>query len=229
MVMEYIAGRTLDAAIPRQGMRLGEALKVAIPVADSLAKAHSAGIIHRDVKPSNIMIADDGRVKILDFGLAKLTECDVGSEDETRTERARTEEGIIIVGTISYMSPEQAEAKKIDARSDIFSFGAVLYEMVTGRKAFQGDSRVSTLSAILKDDPKPPGNLPAEVDRILRRCLRKDPARRFQSMADVKVELDQVREESDSGRLAEPAVLASSHRRRILRVAWGRCWQQRWP
>ena len=220
MVMEYIAGRTLDAAIPRHGMRLGEALKVAIPVADGLAKAHSAGIIHRDVKPSNIMIADDGRVKILDFGLAKLTEDSMSSEDETRTERANTEEGAI-VGTISYMSPEQAEAKKLDARSDIFSFGAVLYEMVTGRRAFQGDSRVSTLSAILKDDPKPPENLPAEVDRILRRCLRKDPARRFQSMADVKVELDEVREESDSGRLVGPGARAYPHRHWILPIALG--------
>src|SRR5262249_6756285 len=110
---------------------------------------------------------------------------------------------------------------KVDARSDIFSFGAVLYEMVTGRKAFQGDSRVSTLSAILKDDPKPPENLPAEVDRILRRCLRKDPARRFQSMADVKVELDEIREESDSGKLAAPAVPGSSHRDRILPVFLG--------
>ncbi|HUQ91084.1 MAG TPA: protein kinase [Bryobacteraceae bacterium] len=200
MVMEYIDGKTLEAVIPRQGMRLAEALKVAIPIADGLAKAHSAGIIHRDLKPSNIMIGDDGRAKILDFGLAKLTEDAPSSEDNTRTQRAHTEDGVI-VGTISYMSPEQAEGKKIDARSDIFSFGSVLYEMVTGHKAFQGESRISTLSAILREEPKPVENLPPEVDRILRRCLRKDPARRFQSMADVKVELEETREESESGKL----------------------------
>ena len=211
MVMEYIAGKTLDAAIPRQGMRLGEALKVAIPVTDGLAKAHSAGIIHRDMKPSNIMIADDGRVKILDFGLAKLTESEVGSEDATRTERARTEDGVIL-GTISYMSPEQAEAKKLDARSDIFSFGTVFYEMVTGRRPFQGDSRVSVLSAILKDEPKPPENLPAEVDRILRRCLRKDRDRRFQHMDDLRVALLEVKEDTESGSASPLAGPRSSGR-----------------
>ena len=167
MVMEFIAGKTLDATIPRQGMRLGEALKIAIPVADGLAKAHSAGIIHRDVKPSNIMVANDGRVKILDFGLAKLIEVAVGPGDETRTERPQTEKGAIL-GTISYMSPEQAEGKKLDVRSDIFSFGAVLYEMLTGRRAFQGDSKVSTLSAILKDDPKPPENIQSDLEKIVR-------------------------------------------------------------
>src|SRR5262249_36289040 len=114
MVMEYVDGKTLGAAIPRGGMRLEEALKIAIPIADGLAKAHEAGIIHRDIKPSNIMIAADGRVKILDFGLAKLTEALPNTSESTRTEGAVTEDGAI-VGTISYMSPEQAEGKKLDA------------------------------------------------------------------------------------------------------------------
>ena len=130
IVMEYVAGKTLDQRIPRKGMRLNEALKVAIQMADALAKAHSAGIIHRDLKPTNVMVTDDGLVKVLDFGLAKLTELD-SNEGTTRTLQSLTEEGMII-GTLSYMSPEQAEGKKVDARSDIFSFGAVLYEMATG-------------------------------------------------------------------------------------------------
>lgn len=220
IVMEYVDGKTVDALIPRNGMRLGEALKTAIPVADGLARAHAAGIVHRDVKPSNIMVASDGRVKILDFGLAKLTERSESSEgDATRPALPRTQDGAIL-GTISYMSPEQAEAKTLDGRSDIFSFGALLYEMLTGRRAFQADSLASTLSAILKEEPKPIENLPAEVDRILRRCLKKDPARRFQSMADVKVELEEVREESDSGRLLAP-VAATQNRNRLLPILIG--------
>jgi serine/threonine protein kinase len=220
MVMEFIEGKTLDAVIPRQGMRLGEALKLAIPVADGLAKAHSAGIIHRDVKPSNIIIADDGRVKILDFGLAKLTEAPVGHNDQTLTARAQTEDGAIL-GTIAYMSPEQAEGKKLDARSDIFSFGVVLYEMLSGRRAFSGDSKASTVSAILKEDPKTVENLPGEMERILRRCLRKDPGRRFHSMVDVKVELDEVREDSESGTLTKATPVTPARRGWILPVALG--------
>ena len=153
VVMEYVAGKTLDQLIPRKGLRLNETLKLAIQMADALAKAHSAGIIHRDLKPTNVMVTDDGLVKVLDFGLAKLTEVE-SDEGGTRTTQLQTEEGTI-VGTVSYMSPEQAEGKKVDARSDIFSFGAVLYEMVTGQKAFQGDSKMSTLAAILKQEPKP--------------------------------------------------------------------------
>ena len=131
--MECVSGKTLDQLIPRHGMRLNEALKYAVQIADALARAHSAGIIHRDLKPGNIMVNEHGLMKVLDFGLAKLTEATFSVEDDsTRTMRPTTEEGKI-VGTIAYMSPEQAEGKKVDARSDIFSFGSVLYEMVTGR------------------------------------------------------------------------------------------------
>src|SRR5450755_1233890 len=143
--MEYVSGKALDRLIPRHGMRLNEALKCAVQIADALARAHSAGIVHRDLKPGNIMVNEHGLVKVLDFGLAKLTEATpVDGDESTRTMRPATEEGTI-VGTVAYMSPEQAEGKKVDARSDIFSFGSVLYEMVTGEKAFHGDTKASTL------------------------------------------------------------------------------------
>ena len=201
VVMEYVAGKTLDQMIPRKGLRLNETLKLAVQMADALAKAHSAGIVHRDLKPTNVMVTDDGLVKVLDFGLAKLTEVE-SDEGGTRTTQLQTEEGTI-VGTVSYMSPEQAEGKKVDARSDIFSFGAVLYEMVTGQKAFQGDSKMSTLMAVLKQEPKPISQLvpatPRDLEKIINRCLRKDLGQRFQHMDDLKVELEELKKESDSG------------------------------
>ena len=136
-------------------MKLNDALKVAIQIADGLAKAHAAGIIHRDLKPGNVMVGEDGLVKVLDFGLAKLTErLQVREDGRTDTMPAWTEEGTIL-GTAAYMSPEQAAGKPADTRSDIFSFGSVLYEMVTGQRAFQGDSKMSTLAAILNQEPKP--------------------------------------------------------------------------
>jgi Tol biopolymer transport system component len=215
IAMEYVAGKTLDQLIGRKGMQVAGLLRYAVQIADALAKAHSAGIIHRDLKPSNIMVTDDGVVKVLDFGLAKLTEPASGELGETKTVRAEkpdTEEGTI-VGTVAYMSPEQAEGKKVDVRSDIFSFGSVLYEMVTGRRAFRGDSRLSTLSAILKEEPAPaPPDVPRDLDKIITRCLRKDPARRFQHADDLKVALLELKEESDSGKLAAPGVAASSSR-----------------
>lgn len=205
VVMEHVTGKTLEQLIPRQGLKLNEALKYSIQLADALANAHSAGIIHRDLKPGNIMVTSDGLVKVLDFGLAKLTESEpVGEEGTTQTLRPSTEEGTI-AGTVVYMSPEQAEGKAVDARSDIFSFGSVLYEMVTGQRAFQGDSKISTLAAILNKEPKPVSELnrvmPRELEKIIRRCLRKDPARRFQDMDDLKVALQELKEESDSGTL----------------------------
>ena len=202
IAMEYVEGKTLGELIGRKGLKLSEALKYAIQVADALAKAHAAGIVHRDLKPGNVMVTVEGRVKVLDFGLAKLTEAaPVSPEDQTLTHRQSTELGLV-VGTASYMSPEQAEGKKVDARSDIFSFGSVLYEMLTGRQAFRRDSHALTLAAILHlEPPALPEGTPGEMERILARSLRKDPARRFQNMADLKVALEELKEESDSGKL----------------------------
>src|SRR6266568_4298916 len=155
MAMEFIDGQTLDHRIGSRGMRLNLALKYAIQVAGALARAHGAGIVHRDLKPGNVMVDKHEQVKVLDFGLAKLSErASCGEFETTLTERPKTDEGTII-GTVSYMSPEQAEGKQVDARSDIFSFGSMLYEMVTGARAFHGATKMSTLSAILKEDPKP--------------------------------------------------------------------------
>ncbi|MBP1599298.1 MAG: serine/threonine protein kinase, partial [Acidobacteria bacterium] len=186
IAMEYVEGKTLDQLIGHRGIRLNDALKHAVQIAEALTKAHSVGIVHRDLKPTNLMVNEDGVVKVLDFGLAKLTERIQGDETASTATiddegRPITEEGVI-VGTVAYMSPEQAEGKKVDARSDIFSLGSVRYEMVTGQKAFQGTSKMSTLSAILHQEPKPVSGItpaiPADLEKLINRCLRKDPERR---------------------------------------------------
>jgi eukaryotic-like serine/threonine-protein kinase len=205
IIMEFVAGKVLERLIPRRGMQAGEALKYAVQIADALAAAHAAGIVHRDIKPRNIIVSEQGLVKVLDFGLAKLTEASYDGADVTRTLRPVTEEGVI-VGTAAYMSPEQAEGNPVDARSDIFSFGAVFYEMLTGCVAFQRGTKASTIAAILRDDPVQAGRItqpcPPEVERILKRCLRKDPSQRFQHTDDLKVELEELKRESDSGLLS---------------------------
>ncbi len=218
IAMEFIDGRTLDQLIPRKGMRLPEAFKYSIQIADALAKAHSAGITHRDLKPSNIMVTADDRVKILDFGLAKLTErAPVPSQDDaTRTapgaDSPKTVEGSLL-GTVAYMSPEQAEGRPVDTRSDIFAFGSVLYEMVSGHRAFQGATQMATLAAVINQEPKPLGDLapgvPRELERLIGRCLRKDPARRAQHIADIKLGLEEIKEDSESGALSSASGVSS--------------------
>ena len=206
IVMEFVAGKSLSQLIPGKGLRLNDVLKYSIQIADALAKAHAAGIVHRDLKPGNIMVSDDGLVKVLDFGLAKLVNVpNTGEDGTTRTIAAETEEGTIL-GTIAYMSPEQAEGKRVDARSDIFSFGAVLYEMITGQRAFQGDTKMSTLAAILHKEPVPVGHIiadvPQDLEKIITRCLRKELDRRAQHIGDIKLALEELRDDSASGKLS---------------------------
>jgi len=213
IAMEYIAGRSLESVIGKRACKLADVLHYGIQIADALACAHAAGIAHRDIKPSNLMIGDDGRVKVVDFGLAKLTEPELAEDAATRSMVAQTEPGMV-VGTIAYMSPEQAEGAKVDTRTDVFSFGAVLYEMLSGQRAFGGTSNVATLAAILREEPRPlPADAPPELRRMIRRCLRKDLSRRFQSLADLKLELEELRDEpATSAAVEHPAARSWSWR-----------------
>src|SRR6266496_2142321 len=197
LTMELIEGKPLDVLIPKHGMKLAALLEFAVPLTDAVSVAHQRGIVHRDLKPSNIMVGDDRRLKVLDFGLAKLSQETVGdAAAETATiEQLTARHGVM--GTASYMSPEQAEGRPVDHRSDIFSLGILLYEMATGTRPFRGESPMSILSAIIKDAPAPavdvnPG-VPLELDRVIRRCLAKDPARRYQSAVDLRNDLEDLK------------------------------------
>jgi serine/threonine protein kinase len=169
IVMEFVSGKTLDQLIPHKGLPLKQAVRYGLAIADAVAAAHAAGIVHRDIKPSNIMVTEQGRVKVLDFGLAKLAEPDQTGEKEL-AEPLTTKAGMVF-GTASYMSPEQAEGKRADTRSDIFSFGALLYQMVTGRRAFPGDNVITILAAVINQEPPPIAtfvpNAPRELEWVI--------------------------------------------------------------
>src|SRR4051812_29269696 len=212
IAMEFIDGATLRAKIHQGRTEIRKVLRYLQHFAEGLAKAHSAGIVHRDLKPDNIMITRDGHVKILDFGLAKLiagsNEVSGASEDSSRVATAilphQSTPGTIM-GTAGYMSPEQAQGKtdQIDQRSDIFSFGCILFEAVTGRRAFEGADAIDTLNKIIRE-PSPQvssidPSAPADLQRIVRRCLAKDPDERFQSIKDVAIELREIRRELTGG------------------------------
>ncbi len=220
MVMEHVSGKTLHELIGKGRLPALQVLQISTQMANALTAAHAAGIIHRDLKPANVMVTAAGLVKILDFGLAKLMDptARMGSPaggDSSQTGDPVTQtaappltvEGSIM-GTVNYMSPEQAEGLKVDARSDIFAFGAVIYEMATGQRAFDGDSAISTLSAVLRDEVKPireiAPEVPAELDDLIAQCLRKNPDHRWQSMSQVAAALNSMRARLDSGAVLRP-------------------------
>jgi len=210
ITMELVEGRTLDKEIPHGGVPIDRFFDIAVPLADAVGAAHQKGITHRDLKPGNVMFTADGRLKVLDFGLAKLADHSSASPftDPAAATAATvaaapiTEEGKVL-GTVAYMSPEQAEGKPVDNRSDIFSLGIMLYEMTTGSQPFTGDTKMSLMSSIIKDTPisvtDVKRELPNHLGRIIKRCLEKDPGRRFQSAHDVRIDLAGLKEEIDSG------------------------------
>ena len=197
---EYIEGETLRHHGQQSGMKLREVVDVMVQVASALAAAHQAGILHRDIKPENIMLRPDGIVKVLDFGLAKLTEkATLSSDPEAATISKKETDPGTVMGTVQYMSPEQARGKTVDARTDIFSLGIVLYELIAGRPPFTGESSTDVLAAILDKEPLPllrfADDLPQELQRIVTKCLRKDREERYQTMKDVLLDLRELRDE----------------------------------
>jgi TolB-like protein/tRNA A-37 threonylcarbamoyl transferase component Bud32/Flp pilus assembly protein TadD len=212
LAMELVEGESLDTAIAPGGFPLPRFFDVAVPLAEALSAAHERGIVHRDLKPANVMITREGRVKVLDFGLAKLAAPDSGpnaTDIETVSRAELTGEGKVF-GTVAYMSPEQARGARIDARSDVFSLGVVLYEMLTGERPFKGSVSADLISSILRDQPPPVNeirsDLPPHLSRILRRCIEKDPRDRYQTSRDVYNELKDLRAETSSAPKSEPAV-----------------------
>ncbi|MDD5544670.1 MAG: protein kinase [Acidobacteriia bacterium] len=204
LVMELVEGPTLAERIHQGAIPLDEALPIAREIAGALEYAHERGIIHRDLKPANVKITPEGRVKVLDFGLAKAVEDESSSTDASKSPtmtHLATRAGFIL-GTAAYMSPEQAKGKAVDRRSDVWSFGCVLFEMLTGRQTFEGDTASETLAAVLRGEPDwalLPRNTPAEIRRLLERCLRKEAKSRLQSIGDARIILEDLATNRESG------------------------------
>ncbi len=236
LVMELVEGEDLSAHITRGAMPFAEALPIARQIADALEAAHEQGIIHRDLKPANVKVRPDGTVKVLDFGLAKVMDPLAGASGgrsggdlaNSPTLTARATQAGVILGTAAYMAPEQARGRAVDRRADVWAFGVVLYEMLTGRRAFEGDDISITLASVLKDEVDwraLPADLPAGVRRLLRRCLEKDPRRRLSSMGDARLELEEIEPAATvsggDGAGAAPSAGATTRRGLSLPVALG--------
>jgi eukaryotic-like serine/threonine-protein kinase len=224
LVMEYLEGETLAERLSHGAVKTEQLLRYAVQIADALDKAHRQGFVHRDLKPGNIMLTRTG-VKLLDFGLAKFVAEEkihggavLSGTAATLTRRPLTAEGTI-VGTLPYMAPEQLEGKEADARTDIFAFGAILYEMATGKRAFEGKSQASLIAAILAAEPKPMRSLqplaPPALERVVQTCLGKDPEERWQNAHDIMRELEWIAEAK-----SEPEETGQQRRLGRERLAW---------
>ncbi len=228
ITMEMVEGKTLTEIIPEGGMPLEEFFRVSIPLADAINTAHQKGITHRDLKPNNVMVTKEGRVKVLDFGLAKLVENGDAADRATQLGAdlgtgQLTEAGQII-GTVAYMSPEQAEGKLVDHRTDIFSLGVMLYEMAAGEAPFQGDTKISVITSILRDTPPTVSDLnhtlPSHLGRVINRTLAKDPSRRFQTSTDLRNELEDLKAEFDTSEMRRSGMSIGPITRRKRRRNW---------
>ena len=248
LTMQLVEGKTLDDLITREGLPLDRVLEIGIPLADALVAAHEKGIVHRDLKPGNIVITNEGRVKVLDFGIAKLNRDAEATDDSELPTETLTVAGQV-QGTLPYMSPEQITGRDVDARSDIFSLGIILYEMATGERPFKGEVSATLISSILRDEPQDaerlkPG-IPRHFGRIIRRCLHKDPDRRFLLVKGLRNELEELQREvsSEEEPTATITTTAMVDRQRswkgviaavsiglvVLLAAWAIVGQKVWP